>query len=52
VRTGETTLPQDLPVRMDYDDSLWIPGLALAVQTAVLLGMAAVALRLKDRQKE
>jgi ABC-type multidrug transport system ATPase subunit len=48
VRTGETELPQDLPARMDYDDSLWIPATALIVQTVVLLLLATWALRRKD----
>jgi hypothetical protein len=52
VRTGETTLPPDLSVYMDYDDHLWIPCAALAIQTATLLVLAAAALRLKDQQKE
>jgi ABC transport system ATP-binding/permease protein len=51
VRTGETTLPPDLPLRMDYDDALWIPCAALVVQTAVLLLGAAAALKIKDRQR-
>src|SRR5262249_53636712 len=49
VRTGETELPKDLPWHMDYDDSLWIPCAALAVQTAALLAAAAWCLWRKDR---
>jgi ABC-type multidrug transport system ATPase subunit len=52
VRTGETELPKDLPYHMDYDDSLWIPVTALVVQTAVLLILAAWALRRKDLRAE
>jgi energy-coupling factor transporter ATP-binding protein EcfA2 len=52
VRTGETELPRDLAVRMDYDDSLWIPATALLVQTTVLLLLATWALRRKDLRAE
>src|SRR5262245_57579257 len=49
VRTGETELPKDLPLHMNYDDSLWIPCAALAAQTAILLAVAAWCLWRKDR---
>jgi hypothetical protein len=48
VRLGETTLPPDLPVHMDYDDSVWRVCTALAAQTAVLLAATAWFLRRKD----
>lgn len=48
VRLGETTLPPDLPVHMDYDDSVWIVCAALALQAAALLAATAWFLRRKD----
>jgi ABC-type multidrug transport system ATPase subunit len=52
VRTGETELPKDIPFHMDYDDSLWIPAVALIVQTSALLLLATWCLRQKDRRAE
>ena len=52
VRTGETELPKDIPFHMDYDDSLWIPAVALIVQTTALLLLATWCLRQKDRRAE
>jgi hypothetical protein len=48
VRRGATTLPADLPFTMHYNDSVWLACAALAVQTVVLLGLTAWALRRKD----
>jgi ABC-type multidrug transport system ATPase subunit len=48
VHRGATTLPADLPMHMDYDDSVWIACAALAVQMVVLLGLTAWFLRQKD----
>jgi hypothetical protein len=48
VHRGATTLPSELPMHMDYDDSVWISCAALAVQTAVLLGLTAWCLRRQD----
>ena len=48
VRRGATTLPPDLPVHMDYNDSVWIVCAALAVQTLVLLIATAWFIRRKD----
>jgi ABC-type multidrug transport system ATPase subunit len=51
VRTGETSLPPDFPWYANYDDSLWLPCAALALQTLALLALTAWFLRRKDRVK-
>ncbi|MBI3407000.1 MAG: ATP-binding cassette domain-containing protein [Planctomycetes bacterium] len=48
VHRGATRLPPDVPVAMSYDDNVLLACLALAVQTAILLGLAAWFLRRKD----
>ena len=48
IHRATTTLPPELPMHMDYDDSVWIPCVALLVQTVVLLGLTAWFLRRKD----
>jgi ABC-type multidrug transport system ATPase subunit len=48
IRRGATTLPTDLPVHMDYNDSVWIVCVALLVQTVALLLATAWFLRQKD----
>jgi hypothetical protein len=50
VRVGECELPKDMYYRMDYDDSLWIPCVALIVQILVLLLLTAWFLKKKDAQ--
>lgn len=52
VRTGETELPRDLPAHMEYDDTLIVPAIALTVQTAVMLALAAWSLRRKDSRAD
>ena len=51
-RTGETELPADFPMRMDYDDSLWIPCAVLLAQTVIMLLATAWLLRRKDLRRE
>jgi ABC-type transport system involved in multi-copper enzyme maturation permease subunit len=51
VQRGATTLPQDLPWHMDYNDSVWIACVALVVQTVVLLLLTVIFLRAKDLRK-
>jgi ABC-type multidrug transport system ATPase subunit/ABC-type multidrug transport system permease subunit len=48
IHRGATTLPEDLSMHMDYNDSVWIVCLALAIQAVVLLGLTAWCLRRKD----
>jgi hypothetical protein len=48
VHRGATSLPAELPMHMDYDDSVWIACAALGVQMVVLLGLTAWFLRRKD----
>jgi hypothetical protein len=49
VRTGETTLPEILAsVRMNYDDTLWIPCGVLVLETGVMLAVTAWFMRRKD----
>jgi ABC-type multidrug transport system ATPase subunit len=48
VRTGECDLPAALPVRMTYDDSLWIPAVGMMLQTLVLLALTVLLLKRKD----
>jgi hypothetical protein len=48
VRRGATALPEGDYYRMNYDDSVWICCVALAVQMVVLLLLTAWALRRKD----
>ncbi len=48
VHRGATHLPAELPMHMDYDDSVAIACLALVVQMVVLLGLTAWFLRRKD----
>jgi hypothetical protein len=47
-RRGATTMPHDLPYFMQYNDSPLLASAALVVQTAVLLALAAWALKQKD----
>jgi ABC-type multidrug transport system ATPase subunit len=51
VHLGETDLPKDFPFAAAYDDSLWLVCAALAAQAALLLLLAAWALRRKDVRK-
>src|SRR5262249_29567704 len=51
IRRGATALPQDVPMRMDYNDRVGLACLALAVQMAVLLLATAWCLRRKDVRK-
>src|SRR5262249_43389459 len=48
VHRGATRLPPDVPVAMDYNDNVLLACLALAIQTAILLGLAGWFLRRKD----
>jgi ABC-type multidrug transport system ATPase subunit len=48
---GTTTLPKDIPLRMDYNDSVGLACAALVVQMAVLLLLTAWCLRRKDVRK-
>src|SRR5262249_45047055 len=48
VHRGATSFPKDFPAHMDYDDSVWIVCVALAIQMMVLLGLTAWFLRQKD----
>jgi ABC-type multidrug transport system ATPase subunit len=48
VHRGATRLPPDLSMHMDYNDNVWVACAALGVQMAVLLGLTACFLRLKD----
>ncbi len=48
IHRGATTLPEDLPMHMDYNDSVWIVCTALVVQAVVMLGLTAWFLRRKD----
>jgi len=48
IHRGATKLPEELPMHMDYDDSVWIVCAALAVQMVVLLVLTAWFLRRKD----
>jgi hypothetical protein len=49
VRAGETNiLPPEFPGHMNYNDSVWIGCIALALQTAVLLLVTVWFLRQKD----
>jgi len=48
VRRGATTLPEELPYHMDYNDSVGLACAALAVQMVVLLLATAWSLRRKD----
>lgn len=52
VRTGETQLPTDFPVRMDYDDALWLPCAVLLAQTVLLFGLTLWLLWRKDARRE
>jgi ABC-type multidrug transport system ATPase subunit len=47
-RTGETELPDVLPMHMDYDDTLWLPCAVLLAQTVVLFLATMWMLRRKD----
>jgi hypothetical protein len=49
VHLGAGSLPDFFPAHVDYEDALWLPCLALALQTAVLLLLTARFLRLKDQ---
>jgi ABC-type multidrug transport system ATPase subunit len=51
VRTGETELPADLPITMQYQDSLWLPCTVLIAQTAVLLLLTFGLLRYQERKR-
>jgi ABC-type multidrug transport system ATPase subunit len=51
-RTGETTLPVDFPIRMDYEDTLWLPCAVLVAQTLILLLLTLFVLRRKDARQE
>lgn len=48
VQRGATSLPPDFPWHMDYDDSVWIVLVAMALQTALLLGATTLFMRKKD----
>ncbi len=48
IQRGATTLPEDLSMHMDYNDSVWIVCAALAIQAVLLLGLTAWFLRRKD----
>ncbi len=48
IHQGSTTLPPELPMHVDYDERLWLPCVALLVQTVLLLGLTAWFLRRKD----
>jgi ABC transport system ATP-binding/permease protein len=52
IHQGTTTLPPELPMHMDYNEQVWIPCVALLVQTVVLLGLTAWFLRRKDMGRE
>jgi hypothetical protein len=51
-RTGETEFSKDMPVYADYDDNLWLPTVALTVQTAAMLLLTAWFLKRKDVARE
>ncbi len=51
VRRGATALPADFPTRMEYNESVWLPCVALVCQTAALLLLTAWCLRRKDVRK-
>ena len=51
VHRGTTSLPPDVPVAMNYNDNVWFACAALALQTAIMLGLAAWFLRRKDVRK-
>jgi len=42
--------PEIFPGRVNYADTLWIPCLALAIQTGVLLLLTARFMRTKDKE--
>jgi ABC-type multidrug transport system ATPase subunit/ABC-type multidrug transport system permease subunit len=48
IHQGATKLPPELPMHMDYDERVWIPCVALLVQTVVFLLLTAWFLRRKD----
>jgi hypothetical protein len=50
-RRGATTLPPDLPAHMNYNDSVLLACLAMAVQMTVLLLLTAWFLKRKDVHK-
>jgi hypothetical protein len=52
IRTGEAELPVDFPVRMDYDDTLWIPLAIMAGQMILLLVGTMWLLHRKDARRE
>jgi ABC transport system ATP-binding/permease protein len=51
VHRGTTSLPPDVPAAMNYNDNVWVACAALALQTAIMLGLAAWFLRRKDVRK-
>jgi ABC-type multidrug transport system ATPase subunit len=51
-RTGATSLPAEVPVHMDYYDSVWLAAGVLLVQIIALLLLTAWFLRQKDVQKK
>jgi hypothetical protein len=48
VRRSATALPTDLPVHMDYNDSVWLACTGLVVQIGVLLALTGWFLKRKD----
>jgi ABC-type multidrug transport system ATPase subunit/pSer/pThr/pTyr-binding forkhead associated (FHA) protein len=48
IHLGAGLLPENIPGRVDYPDALGLPCAALAVQTAVLLGLTYWSLRRKE----
>src|SRR5262245_7224886 len=48
IRLGETELPSIFPWRADYDDTVWLPCVALVVQTVLFLALTAWFLKRKD----
>src|SRR5262249_22199550 len=51
VHRGTTSTPADVPAAINYNDNVWVACAALAIQTAIMLGLAAWFLRRKDVRK-